>query len=389
MARVKRAVHSKKKRRATLERAPGLLRQQEPVLQVRQRGGHARRAVRVPRPSARARATSGRCGSSGSTPRAARTAPATAGSSPACASPRSRSTARSSPTSPCGSRPRSPRWCRPPPRRWPRRAPEPPLAPALASLATASASASRRRGEASRLRPRIRVTVVGPRHASVQRLRRLSGRRSARHEEAAFVIDGPVLLREALAAGVAVEEVFATSDADAGVVAAAEAAGAAIHEVTQEVLARAVDTVTPNGLAAIARRVEVSVDDALAAGAAGPLMLVLVDVSDPGNAGTLLRAAEASGAAAVLFCGSSVDPSNAKCVRASAGALFHVPVATGADVLEVLEHLRRHGVRTVGHRRGRRGALRRRRISRGRWPSSSAVKPTGCPLRCSPSSTTR
>lgn len=182
----------------------------------------------------------------------------------------------------------------------------------------------------------------------MQRLRRLSGRRSARHEEAAFVIDGPVLLREALAAGLAVEEVFATSDADAGVVAAAEAAGAAIHEVTQDVLARAVDTVTPNGLAAIARRVEVSVDDALAAGAAGPLMLVLVDVSDPGNAGTLLRAAEASGAAAVLFCGSSVDPSNAKCVRASAGALFHVPVATGAEVLEVLEHLRRHGVRTVG-----------------------------------------
>jgi TrmH family RNA methyltransferase len=181
----------------------------------------------------------------------------------------------------------------------------------------------------------------------VQRLRRLSGRRSARHDEGAFVIDGPVLLLEALAAGVPVEEVFATSEADAGVVAAAEAAGARIREVTQVVLARAVDTVTPNGLAAIARRVEVSVEDALVAGAAGPLLLVLVDVSDPGNAGTLLRAAEASGAAAVLFCGSSVDPSNAKCVRASAGALFHVPVASGGDVVEVLERLRRGGVRSV------------------------------------------
>jgi TrmH family RNA methyltransferase len=190
--------------------------------------------------------------------------------------------------------------------------------------------------------------VVGPRHASVQRLRRLSGRRSARHEEGAFVIDGPVLLREALAAGVYVEEMFATAEADAGVVAAAEADGVPIREVTQEVLARAVDTVTPNGLAAIARRVEVSVDDALVAGTAGPLMLVLLDVSDPGNAGTLLRAAEASGASAVLFCGTSVDPSNAKCVRASAGALFHVPVAIGGDVVEVLDELRHGGVRTVG-----------------------------------------
>jgi TrmH family RNA methyltransferase len=100
-------------------------------------------------------------------------------------------------------------------------------------------------------------------------------------------------------------------------------------------------------MAAIARRVEVSVLDAIDAGAAGPLVLVLVDVADPGNAGTLLRAAEASGAAAVLFCGSSVDPSNGKCVRASAGALFHVPVATGGDVVEVLEELGRRGVARV------------------------------------------
>ncbi len=176
------------------------------------------------------------------------------------------------------------------------------------------------------------------------RLRRLSGRRSARHEEGAFVIDGPVLVREALAAGVTLEEVFATASADRSVLGEVAAAGVEIHEVTEAVLARAVDTVTPNGMAAIAGRVEVSVDVATAAGAAGPLTLVLVDVADPGNAGTLLRAAEAAGAAAVLFCGSSVDPSNAKCVRASAGALFHLPVASGGHAVEVLEQLGRRGV---------------------------------------------
>lgn len=181
----------------------------------------------------------------------------------------------------------------------------------------------------------------------MQRLRRLSGRRSARHEEGAFVIDGPVLLGEALAAGVCVQEVFATPDADAGVVAVARAAGIQVHEVSQDVLARAAGTVTPNGIAAVAARVEVSAGDAIAASLAGPLALVLVDVADPGNAGTLLRAAEAAGASAVLFCGRSVDPSNPKCVRASAGALFHVPVAIGGDVERVLDELGRGGTPRV------------------------------------------
>lgn len=161
------------------------------------------------------------------------------------------------------------------------------------------------------------------------------------------MIDGPTLLREALAAGVQIDEVFATTAADADVVALATAAGAIVHEVAPEVLARSVDTVTPQGLAAIAARVEVPIDEAVAVSAAGPIALVLVDVADPGNGGTLLRAAEAAGAAAVLFCGSSVDPSNAKCVRASAGALFHLPVASGGDAVGVLEGLRTQGVRTV------------------------------------------
>lgn len=156
-----------------------------------------------------------------------------------------------------------------------------------------------------------------------------------------------MLVREAMRAGVGLREAFATASADPALVAALVASGVVVHEVREEVLARAVDTVTPQGIAAIAARVEVSIADAVAAAAAGPLALVLVDVSDPGNAGTLLRAAEAAGAAAVIFCGTSVDPSNAKCVRASAGALFHVPVASGPDPLSVVEQLRVAGVRTA------------------------------------------
>lgn len=166
-------------------------------------------------------------------------------------------------------------------------------------------------------------------------------------EEGAFVIDGPVLVQEALVAGLTVQEAFATADADEAALDALAAAGVEVHEVRAEVLARAVDTVTPHGLAAIATRVEGSIADAIEAAVAGPVVLVLVDVSDPGNAGTLLRAAEASGAAAVIFCGTSVDPANAKCVRGSAGALFHVPVAIAGDAVAVIEQLAARGVRTA------------------------------------------
>jgi TrmH family RNA methyltransferase len=143
-------------------------------------------------------------------------------------------------------------------------------------------------------------------------------------------------------------EVFATSDVAPDLLDDLAATGAVVRAIAPEVLARAVDTVSPQGVAAVASRIEVTAEKALAVAAGGPLVLVLVDVADPGNAGTLVRAAEASGAAAVLFCGSTVDPCNPKCVRASAGALFHVPVAIGGAAVTMLESLERAGVPSVG-----------------------------------------
>ncbi len=181
----------------------------------------------------------------------------------------------------------------------------------------------------------------------MQQLRRLSGRRAARLDDGAFVIEGPTLVREAMAAGVELLEVFLTPEVAPALSVEAAGTGAVVRQVTADVLARAVDAATPQGVAAIARRVEVSIDAAVAAAAAGALTLVLVDVGDPGNAGTLLRAAEAAGASAVLFCGDAVDPCNPKCVRASAGALFHLPVAMGGEGGAVLERLRSAGVQTA------------------------------------------
>jgi TrmH family RNA methyltransferase len=78
------------------------------------------------------------------------------------------------------------------------------------------------------------------------------------------------------------------------------------------------------------------------------VLLVLAAVTDPGNAGTLVRSAEASEVGAVLFCDGSVDPFNPKVVRASAGSLFRVPVVRGGDPVEVLERIGAGGHHRVG-----------------------------------------
>ncbi|MGH9290670.1 MAG: TrmH family RNA methyltransferase [Acidimicrobiales bacterium] len=183
------------------------------------------------------------------------------------------------------------------------------------------------------------------RHPTIKRLRRLSRRRSVRSAESAFVIDGPTLLADALDAGVWVEEVVAESGCPEDLLARAAAAGTVVRLVADGVLGRVTDSVTPQPVAAIGRFVEVSAK--AAASAAGPLALVLVGVSDPGNAGTLLRSAEAAGAGAVLFCDGSVDPYGPKCVRASAGSVFRVAVARSADALEALQCLVSAGLATV------------------------------------------
>jgi RNA methyltransferase, TrmH family len=186
---------------------------------------------------------------------------------------------------------------------------------------------------------------IGVRHQSMQRLRRLSGRRSARSEEGAFVIDGPTLLAEALDAGTRVDEVVAAPGCPDDLLARAAAAGATVRRTRAGDLARVVDTVTPQGVAAVARIPGTS--PAEAAAGAGPLALVLVSVGDPGNAGTLMRSAEAAGAGAVLFCDDAVDPFGPKCVRSSAGSLFRLAVVRACRWGDAAGALAAAGVRTV------------------------------------------
>lgn len=158
-------------------------------------------------------------------------------------------------------------------------------------------------------------------------LRRLVSRRRERAEAGKFVIDGPRLLIEALAAELEVVDVFVEPVidlwADLGV-----SVDAPIWTVGDGVLAKVGSVVTPQGVMATARIPEP------APLADGDFIVELAGVADPGNAGTIVRSAVAAGAQAVVFSPGSVDPWNPKTVRASAGALFRVPLAVAAPVGE-------------------------------------------------------
>lgn len=192
-----------------------------------------------------------------------------------------------------------------------------------------------------------RVGVAAPlgyRHQRVQRLRRLMANRATRYSERAFVLEGSKLLTEALAANVDVESVFiAPGTRDAAVQAAADR-GVRIHEFEPGVLERVAGTVTPQPVMAVA---PLLVSESSQLSPTG-FVVVLADVRDPGNAGTVLRSAEAAGAAGVVFCDGSVDPFNPKTVRSSAGALFHVPIVSAGTPSEVISQLGALGFTTVG-----------------------------------------
>ncbi len=118
-----------------------------------------------------------------------------------------------------------------------------------------------------------------------------------------------------------------------------------VHLVTGDVMSALAQTVTPQGLVGVATTLDVPLADVLAD--RPRLVAVLAHARDPGNAGTILRTADAAGADAVVFPDESVDPYNPKCVRSSAGSLFHLPVVDGGDVAGIVAALRDRGLRVL------------------------------------------
>jgi len=158
--------------------------------------------------------------------------------------------------------------------------------------------------------------------------RRLT-RRQPRRETGRFLAEGAQAVREALGRPKVVLSIFATAEAlerNAELVEAARALGIRVDEVSVRAAAGLSETVRPQGIVAVCRKVHLPLRRALETDPR--LVVVLVDANDPGNAGTILRTADAAGAKAVIFAGDSVDLYNGKVVRASAGSIFHVDVVT-------------------------------------------------------------
>jgi TrmH family RNA methyltransferase len=212
--------------------------------------------------------------------------------------------------------------------------------------------------------------VTSIRSPRVKAARQLA-RRSSRQRTRLFLAEGPQAVREALAWGQAapqhrngargasgqpgadgasgvVTELFVTAEVRSRhdeLTARAAAQGVPVLIVSGQVMAELAQTVTPQGLLAVCRFIDVPLERLTET--SPRLVVLLANIRDPGNAGTVLRAADAAGADAVIFTDASVDVYNGKCVRASAGSLFHLPVVAGVGLAAAVAALREAGLRVL------------------------------------------
>lgn len=214
--------------------------------------------------------------------------------------------------------------------------------------------------------------LENPRSARVKAVAAL-GKKDVRTESGLFLLEGPQAVSEALQYRPGLlQELFVTPTAlerhpDIGT--AADAAGLELVFVTEAVLDAMADTVTPQGVVAVCEQFPTSVKDVFrpvdepgpadggleARGGADPslpsdgrpalpgLVVILEQVRDPGNAGTIIRAADSAGADAVVLTGRSVDPYNPKVVRSTTGSLFHLPVSVGVDLANAISRAKAAG----------------------------------------------
>ena len=166
---------------------------------------------------------------------------------------------------------------------------------------------------------------------------------SGRGDEGEVLLDGEHLVEDAIAAHVRVKAVLVRA-ADAPIASRAHDAGADVHLVTADVIAAASPVRTSSGVVAIAEWQPRPLTDVLRS--ATGVVLALVDVQDPGNVGSVVRSADALGAAAVVAVGASADPGGWRALRAAMGSTFRVPVSR-TDIETLFDNARAHHGRVV------------------------------------------
>ncbi len=173
-------------------------------------------------------------------------------------------------------------------------------------------------------------------------------RRKDRVQSGRFLAEGPQAVREALAvAGLTSTLLITRRAADRHADLVRQALGAAVScaLLDEDSVATVTDSRTPQGIVAVCRTVDVPLAEVLRAGPR--LVVCCAEIRDPGNAGTVIRCADAAGADAVVFGSASVDPYNPKTVRATTGSLFHLPIVVDADLTAALAGFREQGLQVL------------------------------------------
>ena len=182
------------------------------------------------------------------------------------------------------------------------------------------------------------TSVHNPKVAAAARLKK----RTFREEDRRFLVEGAQGVGEALEEPGQLLSLFSTEDLDPLVIRARQAA-VEVHVVSEAVMSKLTSTVTPQGIVGVSPFVDIDQGSLSNDGC----IAVLHEVRDPGNAGTVLRSADAAGASGMVFTTSSVDVYNSKTVRSSAGSIFHLPIVRGVSTVEAVEHARGCGRRIL------------------------------------------
>lgn len=207
-----------------------------------------------------------------------------------------------------------------------------------------------------------RIEIEEPSQALLRDARKLL-RRKGRKAAGEFLVEGRQAVREAIRTPDVTRHVFvrwASAHENLDLVEAARAQGIPVYALSEQNLATLSDTVTPQGIIAVARTIDVGLADVLGTRRKDPtqekkgnarrevsLVVICAEIRDPGNAGTVIRCADAFGADAVILSSDSVEVYNPKVVRSSVGSLFHLPIVTGVELAEAISACRAAGMQVL------------------------------------------
>jgi TrmH family RNA methyltransferase len=194
---------------------------------------------------------------------------------------------------------------------------------------------------------RDRLRRVEGRHNPLVKDLRTAFARGERTESGACAIEGLRIVEEAIRSGLRFEAVFFSESAEAKAERLLPQIGAHVETMLlpDKLFAGAVPSESPQGVAALVRLRDWSLDHVIGNGMGG-ILLAIIGLQDPGNLGTILRSAEAFEAKGVLLGDGTVSPTNDKVVRGSAGSIFRLPWARGKSA-EIVSKLKEGGIRLM------------------------------------------